>query len=59
MEADELFDEALESINRYRVSLVVWMRAHQKMASGVVQPAEWFDLNDAPAFLIRAGTRVL
>ncbi len=58
-EVDHLATVAVERINRIRLILIVWVRAHQKMASGVVEPAEWFDINDAPRQLINYGLKLL
>ena len=43
-EIDELADLAMEQIAKVRLILLVWTRAHQKMASGIVDPADWFDI---------------
>ena len=51
-ELDDLTDKTLNEVNQVRLILLVWVRAHQKMASGVVDPAEWFDINAAPAQLL-------
>ena len=58
-ELDDLMDKAVERVNRIRLIVVVWVRAHQKMASGTVDPADWFDIKDAPALLIKYGTKLL
>lgn len=58
-EVDALLESGLGKINRFRVTVVVWMRAHQKMASGVVEPAQWFDINDTPALLFKLGEKAL
>lgn len=51
-ELDDLTDKTLQEINKVRLIMLVWVRAHQKMASGVVDPAEWFDINTAPVQLL-------
>lgn len=56
-EVDNVATAAVERINRTRLILIVWVRAHQKMASGVVEPAEWFDINDAPRQVINLGLK--
>jgi hypothetical protein len=39
--------------------IFVWTRAHAKMAQGVIDPAEWFDMNDAPGTIFRlAGAAI-
>jgi len=39
--------------------IFVWSRAHQRMASGVVDPAQWFDVKDAPSSIFRLAGRAL
>jgi len=58
-EVDNVATATVERINRIRLILLVWVRAHQKMASGVVESAEWFDINDAPRQLINLGMKSL
>ena len=58
-EVDNVATATVERINRIRLILLVWVRAHQKMASGVVEPAEWFDINDAPRQAINLGLNAL
>ncbi len=58
-EVDNVAAATVERINRIRLILLVWVRAHQKMASGVVEPAEWFDINDAPRQAINLGLKAL
>ena len=55
----QLMDKAVERTNQVRLIMLVWSRAHQKMASGVVDPADWFDIKDAPALLIKYGSKML
>ncbi len=58
-EVDRVTTAAVERINQIRLILLVWVRAHQKMASGIVEPAEWFDVNDTPRQLINLGMKAL
>jgi hypothetical protein len=58
-ELDELYREMRQGLNRIRAVIIVWSRAHQKMASGVSNPAEWFDIENAPAQLFQLGTKTL
>ena len=55
-ELDALYDKARDNIDKSRLIMLLWLRAHQKMASGVVGPAEWFDINSLPAKLLNMGT---
>lgn len=54
-ELDTLVDKAKRENTRARMILLVWLRAHQKMASGVVNPAEWYDIKSLPSQLINMG----
>ena len=56
-EIDDLADQAMERIAKVRLILLVWTRAHQKMASGTVDPADWFDIKDVPALLWTVGKK--
>jgi hypothetical protein len=58
-ELDRKHDELIAQSNRARLLFLVWARAHRKMSSGVVAPAEWFDISDVPAKLFRLGTSAL
>jgi len=58
-ELDDLTDKTVDQVKDVRLKLLVWVRAHQKMATGVVDPAKWFDLNDVPVHLFRMGTGIL
>jgi hypothetical protein len=59
MELDELHALFKQEIRQIRVITIVWIRAHQKMASGRVKPAQWFDINAAPGTLIKMGTGLI
>ena len=54
-ELDRLHDKAVEQNRRARLITLVWLRAHQKMASGVSSPAEWFDIKTLPGQLVKMG----
>ena len=58
-ELDKLYDAELVKLSKVQLAMILWARAHQKMASGVTNPAEWFDIKDAPALLLKAGTKLL
>ena len=58
-ELDDLTDKIVDEIKNVRLILLVWVRAHQKMATGIVDPAEWFDINDVPAQLFKLGHKLL
>jgi hypothetical protein len=58
-ELDALAVEIRGRLNRTRATVIIWARAHQKMASGKSSPAEWFDLDNAPAQLFQLGTKAI
>ena len=58
-ELDRLYDELIANSNRARLVFLVWVRAHQKMASGKVAPAEWFDIEELPMDLFQMGTKLV
>lgn len=58
-ELDRLLAEAITNLNRYRITVLVWVRGHQKMASGVTNPAAWFDINEAPGKLLNLGVKAV
>jgi hypothetical protein len=58
-ELDENHIKVLEDTNRLRITMIVWLRAHQKMAAGITNPAEWFNVDDAPTELFKLGTKAI
>ena len=58
-ELDEQYQFVLDGISVSRLKFVVWSQAHQKMSSGQKDPAEWFDIADAPGLLIKAGVKAI
>ena len=58
-ELDRLHAKAIAQNQRARLIALVWLRAHQKMASGVTSPAEWFDISTLPGQLIKMGTKAI
>ncbi len=58
-ELDESHIKVLENTNRLRLTMIVWLRAHQKMAAGITNPAEWFNVEDAPTELLKLGTKAV
>jgi hypothetical protein len=54
-ELDAAHLRGLDKIKQARLISLVWIRAHQKMASGVSTPAEWFDFKSLPKQLIQQG----
>lgn len=54
-ELDALIDKSLASIRESRILLLTWVRAHQKMASGTTNPAQWFDIGEVTKSLIKGA----
>jgi hypothetical protein len=52
-ELQTLAQDAQERRARARLVVITWLRAHQKMAAGIENPAEWFDYKDAPSALFK------
>lgn len=57
IELDKLHRDTIVKINQARLLAILWMRAHQKLAAGVTDPADWFDLDKTTSTLfgIEAG----
>jgi len=58
-ELDELYVKMKTSLDRTRATVIIWARTHQKMAAGITNPAEWFDINSAPAQLFKLGSNAI
>ena len=58
-ELDENFIKVHEDTNRLRITMIVWLRAHKRMAAGIKNPAEWFNVEDAPTELFKLGTKAV
>jgi hypothetical protein len=58
-ELDQLISKSKREMTRVRLTTLVWVRAHQKMASGKFSPAEWFNIKDTPAMLIGVGAKAV
>ena len=58
-ELDRLHAKIDQDANRMRAMVIVWLRAHQKMAAGVQNPAEWFDIDSAPSQLFQLGVKAI
>lgn len=55
IELDRVTDKSIAGAKRARILLLTWVRAHQKMASGKVAPAAWFDIGTVSKQLITAA----
>jgi len=58
-ELDRVYATTSNRINRARMLSLLWLRAHQKMASGILSPAEWFNIKELPADLIKGGAKAI
>jgi hypothetical protein len=58
-ELDTVIGNRMARIAAGRLFLFTWARAHQKMAAGKTEPAEWFDISEAPAKLLAAGAKAV
>jgi len=53
LELDKLHSQMLQNIKRARMITLLWVRAHQKMGLGTLNPAEWIDVKE----LISTGVK--
>lgn len=51
-EVDQITDEIVKSVHEARILMLTWVRAHQKMSSGTVDSAKWFDIGEVTKSLI-------
>lgn len=58
-ELDALTDKAVQNAQQSRIVLLTWVRAHQKMASGTVEPADWFDVDELAKQLLKDSPKLL
>lgn len=58
-ELNAFADNAARNAQKSRIVLLTWIRAHQKMASGTVDPADWFDVGDITKQLIKNSPQLL
>ena len=58
-ELDKVYTKVLQENAKARLALVIWARAHQKMASGTLDSAKWFDISETPGLLLRVGSKAL
>jgi hypothetical protein len=59
MELDQVHTNVLNSSNRVRLILLVWTRAHERMASGRIEDAEWFTMQDLGAAAFKLGRKII
>lgn len=46
---------SMTMIQRTQLMMLTWVRAHQRMAAGKVDPADWFDLSESTKNLLKAA----
>ena len=56
---DRVYQDFLEQFAKTRIRLLIWTRAHQKIAAGVTDPAEWFDVTDIGGELFDLTEKVI
>ena len=58
-ELDDQYIQVLEDTTQFRTTMIVWLRAHQKMAAGMTNPAQWFDIENAPSEILKLGSQAI
>lgn len=58
-ELDSVHINVLNSSNRTRLILLVWVRAHERMTTGRIEDAEWFTMKDLGAAAFKLGRKLL
>ncbi|MEE9368907.1 MAG: hypothetical protein V3V05_08580 [Pontiella sp.] len=46
---------SMTMVQRTQIMMLTWVRAHQKMAAGVVDPADWFDVGESTKNLLKSA----
>lgn len=52
-------EDAVLRVQEVRIVALTWLQAHHKMASGVTDPADWFDVRDLTIKLIKSTPELL
>lgn len=55
VELDAIATHKSEAISQARQMFIIWARAYGKMASGKIDPAEWFDITETGGMLFGAA----
>ena len=58
-ELDSVADRTIQSAHEARILMLTWVRAHQKMSSGMTDPAGWFDVGEVTKSLIKNAPSAL
>jgi hypothetical protein len=59
LELDEQHQRVLTNVGVARLNFLTWARAHRMMASGVKDPAKWFDVRELPETLVGAAIKAI
>jgi hypothetical protein len=58
-ELDAIGDQTIQNAHEARIPMLTWVRAHQKMTSGMTDPAGWFDVGEVTKSLIKSAPGAL
>jgi hypothetical protein len=59
VELDRIAQKIIDDAVRARVLMLTWIRAHQSLAQGTTEAAEWFDITDLGKQLIKDAPRTV
>ena len=46
---------SMTMIQKTQIMMLTWVRAHQRMAAGTIDPADWFDIGESTKNLLKAA----
>jgi len=46
---------SMTMVQKTQIMMLTWVRAHQKMAAGTIDPADWFDIGESTKNLLKAA----
>jgi len=58
-ELDKHIDLSIKNAHQARIVILTWSRANQKMASGRVDPAQWFDIGEVTKSLVKTAPKAV
>ncbi len=58
-ELNRIVQQAINRVSQMRIIMLAWVRAHQNMAAGKLDPADWFDVGEMTKGLIRNSPNLL
>ncbi|MDF7807461.1 hypothetical protein P4E94_08430 [Pontiellaceae bacterium B12219] len=59
VELDRIAQKIIDDAVRTRVLMLTWIRAHQRLAQGTTEAAEWFDITDLGKQLIQDAPKTV